>query len=114
VVQTGDQIKIEAKIVTAQGEQNVSESYTLDGKEGAFTPPGNQADAKGKRTASWLPDRRGFVVNDTVTTPSPKGPVVSQTTRKWTLSPDGNTLTIDYYFDGPRGSFEAKRVFAKK
>jgi len=42
------------------------------------------------------------------------GQVTRKTTRKWTLSPDGRTLTVDYYFDDQRGSFEAKRVFVKK
>ena len=114
VVQSGDQIKIDSKLVTTQGERQVNEAYSLDGKEAEFAPQGGQPNAKGKRTATWLPDGRGFTVIDTVTTTSEKGPVVGQTTRKWTLSPDGNTLTIDYYFDDQRGSFEAKRVFTKK
>jgi hypothetical protein len=113
VVQTGDEIKIESKLITPQGERMVNEAYSLDGKEFEFEPPG-QAGAKGKRTAHWLPDHRGFVVEDTVTTTSANGPVVGHTTRKWTLSPDGSRLTIDYYIDSQRGSYEAKRVFAKK
>jgi hypothetical protein len=115
VVQTGDQIKLEAKIVTERGgQQTVNESYTLDGKETDFTPPGGQPGAKGKRKASWLPEGRGVVIEDTVTSDSPKGPVTSQVARKWTLSADGTTLTVDYFFDDQRGSFEAKRVFVKK
>jgi hypothetical protein len=62
----------------------------------------------------WLPDGRGAVIEDVVTSDSPNGPVTRKTTRKWTLSPDGGTLTVDYYFDDQRGSFEAKRVFVKK
>ena len=114
VVHTGDQIKVDAKLKTQQGEQTVNETYTLDGKETEFTPPGTQPGAKGKRKASWLPDGRGALIEDVVTSDSPNGPVTRKTMRKWTLSPDGNTLTVDYYFDDQRGSFEAKRVFAKK
>jgi hypothetical protein len=115
VVHTGDQIKVESKLVTTRGgEQTINEFYTLDGKETEFAPPGAQPGAKGKRKASWLPEGRGVVIEDNVTSDSPKGPVTSQVMRKWTLSADGSTLTVDYYFDDQRGSFEAKRVFVKK
>jgi len=115
VVHTGDQIKVDAKIKTQQqGEQSIIEAYTLDGKETEFTPPGTQPGAKGKRKASWLPDGRGALIEDVVTSDSPNGPVTRKTMRKWTLSADGHTLTVDYYFDDQRGSFEAKRVFVKK
>jgi len=115
IVQTGDQIKLESKLVTERGgPQTVNESYTLDGKETEFTPSGAQPGAKGKRKASWLPEARGVIIEDNVTSDSPKGPVTSQVARKWTLSADGGTLTVDYYFDDQRGSFEAKRVFVKK
>ena len=115
VVHTGDQIKVDARIKTQQqGEQTINETYTLDGKETEFTPPGAQAGAKGNRKASWLPDGRGAIIEDVVTSDSPNGPVTRKTMRKWALSPDGSTLTVDYYFDDQRGSFEAKRVFMKK
>ncbi|HSB10252.1 MAG TPA: hypothetical protein VLM38_12265 [Blastocatellia bacterium] len=114
VVHTGDQIKLETKIKTQQGEQTVSEVYTLNGSEADFTPPGAQPNAKGKRKSAWLPDGQRIIIEDVVTTDSPNGPVTRKITRKWTLSPDGKTLTVDYYFDDQRGSFEAKRVFAKK
>jgi len=114
VVHTGDQIKVDAKLKTQQqGEQTIVETYTLDGKETEFAPPGAQPGAKGKRTASWLPGGKGAVIEDVVTSDSPNGRVTRKTTRKWTLSPDGHTLTVDYYFDDQRGSFEAKRVFVK-
>ena len=114
VVHSGDQIKVDAKIKTQQGEQAINETYTLDGKETDFAPPGAQPGATGKRKASWLPDGRGVVIEDVVTADSPNGQVIRKTLRKWTLSADGSTLTVDYYFDDQRGSFEAKRVFVKK
>jgi len=114
VTHTGDQIKVDAKLKTQQGEQSINETYMLDGKETDFAPPGGQANAKGKRKAMWLPDGRGALIEDVVTADSANGPVTRKTARKWTLSSDGRTLTVDYYFDDQRGSFEAKRVFAKK
>jgi hypothetical protein len=114
VAQTGDQIKVETRLKTQQGEQTINEAYTLDGKEVDFTPPSTQPGAKGKRKAAWLSDGRRIVIDDVVTSDSPNGPVTRKTTRKWTLSTDAGTLTVDYYFDDQRGSFEAKRVFVKK
>lgn len=114
VAHTNDQIKVESKLKTQQGEQTINETYTLDGKETEFAPPGAQPGAKGKRTASWLPGGRGAAIADVVTSDSPNGPVTRKTTRKWTLSSDGGTLTVDYYFDDQRGAYEAKRVFVKK
>lgn len=109
LTQTGDQIKLEAHLKHARGEQDVNETYSLDGKETEFTPQA-PPNAKGKRKASWLPNGRGFLINDET---SVDGKVVGQVTRKWTLSADSRILTIDYFFDDQRGSFESKRVFNK-
>ena len=114
IVHKGEGVGIKAKITSAQGERLIEESWTLDGKEREFTPSGTQPGAKGKRKAYWLPENRGVVVDEETTTDSPNGPVTQQTTRKFSLTSEGATLTVDYYFDGPRGSFEAKRVFVKK
>ena len=115
VVHVGDKINLETKLVTAQGERVIKDVYTLDGKEVEFTPQGPQGPAgKGKRTAKWLPRGNGIVVNEESTIETDKGPVTSQLTRKWILSPDGTTLTIDMYHDTPNGQFETKRVFIRK
>ncbi len=114
ITHNGDQIKLEGKQKTVRGEVDLNESYTLDGKQTDFTPP-NPPNAKGKRKASWLPNNKGVLIEDEITSNSPEGQQVTQNiARKWQLSSDGNTLTVDYYFDGPRGSFEGKRVFVKK
>ena len=73
VVHASDQIKVESKLKTQQqGEQTINETYTLDGKETEFVPPGAQPGAKGKRKASWLPGARGAVIEDLVTSDSHK------------------------------------------
>jgi hypothetical protein len=113
ITHNGDQIKLEGKQKTVRGEVDLNESYTLDGKQADFTPP-NPPNAKGKRKASWLPNNKGFLIEDEITSDSPNGAVTQNITRKWQLSTNGNTLTIDYYFDTPRGSFESKRVFVRK
>jgi hypothetical protein len=109
ITHTGDQIKMEAHLKHAKGEQDVKETYTLDGKETDFTPPA-PPNAKGKRKASWLPNDQGVLISDETTV---DGKATGQLTRKWTLSADGKKLTVDYYFDDQRGSFESKRVFNK-
>jgi hypothetical protein len=115
VVQSGDKINLETKVITAQGERVIKDVYTLDGKEVEFTPPVPQGQTgKGKRTAKWLPRGNGIVISEETTVETPKGIVNSQLTRKWILSPDGTTLTIDMYHDNPNGSYETKRIFVKK
>jgi hypothetical protein len=114
ITHNGEQITLVGKQKTARGENDLNESYTIDGKQTDFTPP-NPPNAKGKRKASWLPNNKGILIEDEIVSTSPEGQeVTQQITRKWQLSPDGSTLTIDYYFDGPRGSFESKRVFVRK
>lgn len=116
---TADQIELETKLIQPDNERTVKDSYILDGKEREFTPqvppnaPPTAPPPKGKRTANWLPNGKGIVVNEVTTNETPKGPVTSQLTRKWTLSNDGE-LIIDMYIDNPNGSFETKRIFIKK
>jgi hypothetical protein len=116
VTHDGDKINVETRIMTPQGERIVKDEYVLDGKETEFTPQPGPAEVigKGKRTAKWLPGDKGFTVAEEFQTKSPEGAVVNnQLTRKWIIWADGS-LSIDLYQDGPRGSFETKRIFTKK
>lgn len=119
ISQTEDQIEVETKLIMPDSERSVKDTYILDGKERNFTPPlplnapPNAPAAKGKRTATWLPNATGILVTDVTTSESPKGPVTTQIMRKWTLSGDGE-LTITMFIDGPNGSYETKRIFLKK
>ena len=116
VTHDDDKISVETRIVTPQGERVVKDEYVLDGKEAEFTPQPGPAEVigKGKRTAKWLPGDKGFTVAEEFQTKSPEGAVVNnQLTRKWIIWADGS-LSIDLYQDGPRGSFETKRIFTKK
>ena len=113
IVQTGDKLSLETKLITDEGEQVVADSYTLDGKETEFTPktPGGQS-GKGKRTAKWTAD--GLEVSETSTFDGPEGPVNVQMQRKWVLSADGKTLKIELVAEGPQGKQQIKRTFIKK
>ncbi len=113
IAQKEDEVKMEGKIVTPQRETPVNETWLLDGKERDFTPPAPPG-ATGKRKIYWTPGHRSIVVEDETTSNTPNGTVTQRTTRKYTLSADGATLTLDLYLDTPRGMFEAKRIFTKK
>ncbi len=111
IAQTGDKISLETKLITDQGEQVVSDSYVLDGKEVEFTPrSGGGQSGKGKRTAKWAASGSGIEVNETATFDS----VTVQTVRKWVLAPDGKTLKIEMTIDGPNGQQVLKRTFVRK
>ena len=115
VIQKGDRIDLETKIVTPQGERLISDTYILDGTETEFTPQGLQGPApgKGKRKAMWLPDESGIVINEETIVDTPQGKATTQLTRKWRILADG-ALTIDLYHDTPNGQFETKRTFVRK
>jgi hypothetical protein len=115
VTQTGDKIELETKITSPQGERIVKDSYTVDGKEVDFTPQGPQGPVgKGKRTAKWSADGSALEVNETATLEGPNGPDEVSATRKWTLAPDGRTMTIELTFNGEQGTQKTKRLFVKQ
>ena len=115
VVQTGDKLSLETKLITDEGERVVPDSYVLDGKEVEFAPKApNGQSGKGKRTAKWSSDGNGIEVNETAVFFGPDGQVDIQTTRVWTLSPDGKTLKIELTVEGPNGKQQVKRTFIRK
>ena len=116
VAQTGDQIDVETRLITPEGENTIKDSYIIDGKEREFTPQGPKGPipgSKGKRTANWLPNGKGIAVEEETTTDSPKGPVIQKLVRKWSIS-SASELTIDMYVDTPTVSYETKRIFKKE
>ena len=116
VAQTGDQIDVETRLITPEGENTIKDSYIIDGKEREFTPQGPKGPipgSKGKRTANWLPNGKGIAVEEETITDSPKGPVIQKLVRKWSISSAGE-LTIDMYIDTPTVSYETKRIFKKE
>ena len=114
IVHNGDNVKLDARLKTDQaGDQAIQESWILDGQERDYLPDGAKPGTKAIRKAYWLPGKRGVILVEERTTPGPNGPVLQRTTRKYSLSADGATLTVDYFSDSPRGQSEAKRVFLR-
>ena len=119
ITQADDKIEIETKIIQPNNERTIKDTFILDGKEHEFTPPAppnapaNAPAPKGKRTTTWLPGDVGLTVTDITTAQTPNGEVTTQNVRKWTINGQGE-LVVDTYVDGPRGSYEAKRIFKKQ
>lgn len=115
VKQTGDRVDVEAKITGERGVQTVTDSYVLDGKATDFTPAlVGGGKGKGKRTSTWTADGNGFDATEEAQVEGPEGEETIKATRRWRLSPDGKTLTVEMSFVGPGGSGKSKRVFTKK
>jgi hypothetical protein len=115
VKQAGDRVEIETDITTPDGQQKIADLYILDGKEIDYKPPVMGPGAgKGRRTSKWTADRKGFEVTEKATIDGPDGLATVSATRKWTLSGDGKTLTMDVAMTTPEGERVSKRIFTKK
>lgn len=114
VKQEKDAFTVDSKMKTPRGERTMNAAFTADGKEGEFTVRLMQNEAKGKRTAKWSADG-ALEVTEAVDFQSPDGsPVNARTTRKWSLSADGKTLTVEENRTGGMRAGTSKRVYAKQ
>jgi hypothetical protein len=119
IAQDGDKVSVELKVVSPQGERVIKEAYTVDGKEAEFAPPvppNAPKDApapKGKRTARWMANDKGFIIEDEIVNQTPKGPETILVARKWMTWPDG-TFSIETITERGGNAFNNKRVFVKK
>ena len=112
VSHAGDVIKIETKVITDKGEQVISDTYNLDGKEVDFEPkfPG-EAEAAGKRLGKWTGN--GFEVIEKAVVDTPQGKVSLEMKRLWQISEDGKTIVIVIEAKSPQGEQIVKRTFIK-
>jgi hypothetical protein len=115
IKQASDRIDVEARLAGEQAEQTINDRYILDGKEHDFTPPVINGSAKsGKRTSKWSVDDNGFDVSEAAIVDGEEGEATIKATRRWSLSADGKTLTIEMTIDAPDRTMKSKRVFVKK
>ena len=114
IAQDGDKVEVATKTTSERGEQNSKSTYVLDGKEAeaALSGPMPGNIVKGKQTARWSADGKGFESIDEGTFETPNGPATIKTSRKFRLSPDGATLVIEISREGPITQ-KSRRVFAK-
>ncbi len=120
VTQEGDRVNVELKVTNAQGDRVIKDAYTLDGKESEFAPPPppnypkDAAPPKGKRVGRWMPNGKGFLVEEVVAQVDPKGnPETVIVARKWMHWPDG-TFSIETITERGGNAFNSKRIFVKK
>lgn len=112
VLQDGNTIKIETKIITNKGEQVVPDAYSLDGKETDYDSkfPG-VVEGTGKRISKWT--EKGFEVVEKTDVNTPQGKATIEMKRTWEMSADGKTLVIEIEAKGPQGEQTIKRTFIK-
>jgi hypothetical protein len=115
LTQVDDQLTLQNKIVTGEGDINVNDTFIISGKEVEFTQKVNDEEIKGKRTSKWLADGNGFESNEEFTVVGGDNlPITQQITRKWVMSADGKTLTVDLSGKTSNGDVHTKRTFVKK
>ncbi len=115
LTQLGDNLTMQNKIVTAEGDININDSFTINGKEVEFTQKRNDEEVKGKRTSKWLADGNSFESTEEFTVLGGDNvPITQQITRKWVMSADGKTFTVDLFGKTPSGDVHTKRLFVKK
>ena len=116
VKQSGDNLEVEVKVSGPEGDRTLKDAYVLNGKEADFTPPliNGGTPKGGKRTSTLAADGLSFDAAEEATVEGPEGVDIFKGTRKWSLSADRKTLTIDLNVDAPQGPMKSKRVFTRK
>jgi hypothetical protein len=95
------------------GKVTTNETYLLDGKPHDFAPatrPGG-APAKGIRTATRTDDRSAILILEAVTRGAGDDAITVHNTHTWTISADGQTLTVTTTVHGSQGEVSTTRVF---
>jgi hypothetical protein len=116
LTQADDNLTLQNKIVTADGDINVTDAFIISGKEVDFTQKVNGVEIKGKRTSKWSADNNGFESNEEFTVEGGDGQSTTQQIRRlWVISADGKILTIDLFGKTSTGEdLHTKRTFVKK
>jgi hypothetical protein len=105
VTQSPASIKLVQAVTTAAGDQNQTQELALDGQD--HTAPGMDGQPA---TSSAKLDGDAVVVNTKMTREGTDITMVS----RWTLSPDGKTLTVARDIVTPMGPLAMKLVYDKK
>src|SRR6266481_1328535 len=115
VKQTGDKIEIQGTISTTDGDETLPDTIIVDGKSNDYIPRGpGGLTGTGKRTAKWSTDGKSLEIEEDVKFDSPEGAVNLHSTRNWSLSADGKTLTMTQDITGLSNTQHVKRVLTKK
>jgi hypothetical protein len=118
VTQKGDRVEIETKSKAGEGQERVGkDTYVLDGKETDFNMGRGAKNAK--RISKLTADGNGFDVTEEFVVNQPDGGEATvRANRRWLLSADGKTLTIEMVAENPNDASKprsrSRRVFVKK
>jgi hypothetical protein len=118
VTQKGDRVEVETKSKVGEGQERVGkDAFVLDGKETDFTMGRGAKNAK--RVSKLTADGKGFDVTEEFVMDQPNGggEASVRANRRWILSADGKTLTIEMVAENPNDASKPKsrsrRVFVK-
>jgi dipeptidyl aminopeptidase/acylaminoacyl peptidase len=114
VKQDGDKLDVTRKIKDQRGDNESTDNYVADGKEGEFTMQMMGNSQKGKRTVKWSADGTTLEIKESATIERQGNTFNIETVSKWSLSTDGKTLTVDQTRTGPQGEQKSKRIFNKQ
>lgn len=113
--QKGDELNVVTKVYPAQDmlASVINDIYALNGQETKYVAQFRGEPGDGKRIAKWANEGWGLEIIEEATIETKQGPVKLNATRKWTLAPDGKTITIELTSKTPQGETKNKRVFVK-
>ena len=117
VTQKGDRVEVETKSKAGEGQERVGkDAFVLDGKETDFTM--GRGAKKAKRVSKRTDDGNGFDVTEEFVVNQPDGSEATvRANRRWILSADGKTLTIEMVAENPNDASKprsrSRRVFVK-
>jgi hypothetical protein len=107
VAQDGNTLTV-TRIMARDGkERKFTETYTLDGTEHATK------NRRGAVTTKALYEGDRLLVNTSYAMTTKDGERQMSRSSVWTVSPDGQTLTIQTTMQGPRGERQMKTVYQK-
>jgi len=118
ITQKGDRVEVETKSKVGEDPERVGkDAYVLDGKETDFTM--GRGAKKAKRVSKWTDNGNSFDVSEEFVMNQPDGSEATvRANRRWILSADGKTLTIEMVAENPNDASKPKsrsrRVFVKK
>lgn len=107
VAQDGNTLKVTRAMARNGKERTFTETYTIDGTEHTSKAHG------GTVVTRALYDGDRLLVNTSQTMTTKEGERHLSRASVWTVSPDGQTLTIQTTMQGPRGERQMKTVYQK-
>lgn len=115
IVQGGSKVTVSQSFVSSNGQENFKDTFVLNGKAQQVMLDGpNKTRAKGKRMARKIDGGFESVDEGAFNLQGMPQPITVKTERKWQLSPDGRTMTLEITRTTGMGTRQSRRVFTKR